>query len=203
MKESGFAWLGEVPAHWEIMPAKYVIEARAGGTAIKGQCCDSPGNGLYQGYSASGPDVWLTSFDHSRPGLVLSAVGARCGKVFKADGKWGTVANTHCLFPKHGADRDYLWYLLNREEWWEKGGTAQPFVKVWETLQRQIAVPPVSEQQEISSYLDKFAGEALSLRKEAARFINLLQERRSALISAAVTGKIDLRKVGEDQAQAA
>jgi type I restriction enzyme S subunit len=99
-KPSGVEWLGDVPEHWELAPAKWYVSSASGGTSIKGHCANEPAEGLYPGFSASGQDLWLESYDFDIPGIVLSAVGARCGKTFKADGAWGVVANTHCIFPK-------------------------------------------------------------------------------------------------------
>lgn len=186
-RDSGVDGLGRVPSHWSVAPAKYAMTARSGGASIKGECADSPDDGLYQGYSASGPNVWLPDFEYDGPGLVLSAVGARCGKVFKADGKWGVVANTHCLIPREGSCRDFLWYLTNDESWWEKGGTAQPFVKVPDSLVRKIALPTVGEQVAIARFLDRETAKIDTLVAEQERLIALLKEKRQAVISHAVT----------------
>ena len=88
-KASGVEWLGEVPEHWAVCSAKRRIRSAAGGTAIKGQCADEPSDGLFPAFSASGQDVWVDAPNHEGPGLVLSAVGARCGKTFRADDRWG------------------------------------------------------------------------------------------------------------------
>lgn len=186
-KDSGVEWLGPVPDHWHIAPAKHFIRATSGGSSIKGQCADSAVDGLYPGFSASGQDVWLNDFEFDVPGVVLSAVGARCGKTFKADGQWGVVANTHCLFPLAGINRDYIWYLTNNEDWWEKGGTAQPFVKVAETLARKWCFPPQPEQIEIAVFLDRETAKIDALVVEQQRLIELLKEKRQAVISHAVT----------------
>lgn len=186
-KDSGVEWLGEVPEGWTVAAPKYFLSNRSGGTAIKGQCPSEPEEGLYQAYSASGPDVWLEEYHHATPGLVLSAVGARCGKTFKADGKWGTVANTHCLLPYPNADRDFLWYLTNDESWWEKGGTAQPFVSVKQTLDRPWVFPSLLEQHAIAGFLDREVGKIDALVQEQRRLIALLAEKRQSVISHAVT----------------
>jgi type I restriction enzyme S subunit len=140
----------------------------------------------------------LEEYAYDCPAIVLSAVGARCGKAFKADGRWGVVANTHCLFPLPNSDRDYLWYLTNQEDWWEKSGSAQPFVKVSETMARPWVFPPLSEQTAIAEFLDTELAKFDALTAEAQRAIDLLQERRTALISAAVTGQIDVRQPPEN-----
>jgi len=56
-----------------------------------------------------------------------------------------------------------------------------------------ITVPPRSEQSSITEFLDAETAKLDTLTAEAERAIDLLQERRTALISAAVTGKIDVR----------
>ncbi|EPE2141469.1 restriction endonuclease subunit S, partial [Pseudomonas aeruginosa] len=56
-----------------------------------------------------------------------------------------------------------------------------------------LAVPPSHEQVAIAEYINKLVGEIDALISEGGSAVELLQERRSALISAAVTGKIDVR----------
>ena len=63
-----------------------------------------------------------------------------------------------------------------------------------------LAVPPIGEQQSIVAFIDTETAKLDSLTAEAQRAIDLLQERRTALISAAVTGQIDVRQLTEKQA---
>ena len=56
-----------------------------------------------------------------------------------------------------------------------------------------LSLPPLQEQKLITEFLDKQTAAIDTLIQEAAGGVALLQERRSALISAAVTGKIDVR----------
>jgi type I restriction enzyme S subunit len=186
-KDSGVAWLGAVPGHWEVIKAKRALQPRAGGNLIKGQCVQEAADGLVQGFSASGPDVWLSDANFLTDGLVLSAVGARCGKVFLATGTWGTVANTQALLPSELGDCKFLWYLTNDEAWWEKGGAAQPYVLVGQSLDRHIGLPPLAEQEAIAGFLDREVGKIDGLVAEQERLIALLKEKRQAVISHAVT----------------
>ena len=186
-KASGVEWLGQVPEHWDVAPAKWHLRSASGGNSIKGRCANEPAEGLYPAFSASGQDVWLENYDFNVPGIVLSAVGARCGKTFKADGAWGVVANTHCLFPIQDSGRDYFWYLTNQGDWWEKGGSAQPFVKVSDTLARKWVFPPLTEQTAIAEFLDRETAKIDGLVAEQRRLMELLKEKRQAVISHAVT----------------
>ena len=62
------------------------------------------------------------------------------------------------------------------------------------TSSRTIAFPPIEEQQEIVDHVGERVEKFSQLQAQAERAIELLQERRTALISAAVTGKIDVRQ---------
>jgi type I restriction enzyme S subunit len=64
----------------------------------------------------------------------------------------------------------------------------------------ECLVPPVDEQTAIAIYIDRETAKLDALTAEAERAIVLLQERRTALISAAVTGKIDVRGLVETEA---
>ncbi|BCW92318.1 MAG: hypothetical protein KatS3mg007_0212 [Thermoanaerobaculum sp.] len=191
-KDSGVQWLGEIPAHWEVKPLKRALRSgNADGSLIKGHLYQEPEEGLFPGFSASGQDVWVEEAQHHGPGIVLSAVGARCGKTFKADGHWTAVANTHVFFPHAGFDRDFLWYLTNDETFWDRGGTAQPFVRVASTLQRPWCFPPLPEQRAIAAFLDRETAKIDALVAKKERLIELLQEKRTALITRAVTKGLD------------
>jgi len=190
-KESGVDWPSQVPSHWTVIPAKYKIKTISGGQTTKNLVSNEPLEGLYPAFSASGQDVWMEQYEFDSCGIVLSAVGARCGKTFKADGKWGVVANTHCLFPSSSVNRDFIWYLTNREDWWEKGGTAQPFIKVNNSLSRKIAIPDQSEQEKIVSFLDRETARIDALISEQQMLIELLREKRQTMISDSVIRGLD------------
>jgi type I restriction enzyme S subunit len=145
---------------WLIRPLSNYVTPRPGNNKIiKGKQSDMPGYDLVQGYSASGPDVWVTAADYNQPGIVISAVGARCGKTFFAEGEWTAIANTQVLLPGKDIEPRWLWYRTNDEDFWIRGGTAQPFVKVRETLENPCLIPPLPEQQRIVALLDEaFAG---------------------------------------------
>jgi type I restriction enzyme S subunit len=57
-----------------------------------------------------------------------------------------------------------------------------------------FALPPINDQNQIADFLETELAKFDTLTAEAQRAIDLLQERRTALISAAVTGQIDVRR---------
>ncbi len=69
----------------------------------------------------------------------------------------------------------------------------QASFRMSDLYQYVVAMPPVREQKAIATFLDELGARHEALIEEVLRAINLLRERRAALISAAVTGKIDVR----------
>src|SRR5690554_945156 len=177
-KESGVAGLEQIPATWRVLSWKRALKAESGGTVIKNTAFSEPGENRFPAYSASGQDVWLSSYMFDVPGLVISAVGARCGRVFHAKEKWGVVANTACVFPKKNTDLRYMWYVVNQPDWWEIGGSAQPYVKISESLDRIGVLPPLPEQQAIATFLDRETAKIDALIEKKSKFIELLDEKR-------------------------
>jgi type I restriction enzyme S subunit len=169
------------------------VAAHASGNSkkIKGRLLSEPAAGVYPAFSASGQDVWCEDFDEEGDAIVLSAVGARCGKAFKAHGRWSAIANTHIIRPNlQVIDLGYLWYLLNDEKFWERGGSAQPFVKVAATFKREVPVAPLNEQRRIVAKIEELfskldAGVAALQRAKA-----LLKRFRQSVLKAAVTGEL-------------
>ncbi len=80
------------------------------------------------------------------------------------------------------------------------GSTAIPMLSQEQIGDIAFCLPPRDEQDAIVDYLDRAGAKLDALIAEAERAIDLLQERRTALISAAVTGKIDVRGLAEAEA---
>jgi len=176
------------PAHWVGMQVRHALRsASSSGSAIKGTVSSEPADHLFPAYSASGQDVWTVDWIYNEPGIVLSAVGARCGKTFRAEGKWSVVANTGVFLLRPKMNRDFFWYVTNDESFWEKGGSAQPYVQVPSTLAKRIGVPPLPEQKQIAKFLDHETAKIDLLIAKQQALIALLKEKRQAVISHAVT----------------
>lgn len=171
---------------WKLFSLGDVCTAQGSSNAlIKGKQIQKYKSGLYPAFSATGQDIWREEFGHEGSAIIVSAVGARCGKCFKADGKWTAIANTHIIFPKENISRDYLYYQINNENFWEKGGVAQPFVKIKDTLRRKsISIPvdkndnpELNEQKRIVAILE----EAEILKKKRAEADQKMNELIPAL----------------------
>ena len=175
-----------------LVPLDRVARHHSGNSKlIKGKLHDAPADNLFPAFSATGQDVWRDAFDREGDAIIISAVGARCGKCFLARGRWSAIANTHVVWPDpEKADIKFLWYLLNDEQFWIRSGSAQPFVAVRKTFEKEIFVPPLPEQRRIVAEIEKQftrleAGVA-ALRRVQAN----LKRYRAAVLKAACEGRL-------------
>lgn len=214
MKDSGIPWLGEVPAHWVIGGlTKFigpVVDYR-GRTPTKGNegmflvTAKNVRNGALD-YAASeeyvDPAEANVLLSRGRPeiGDVLFTTEAPLGQVAQIDRTDIALAQRIVKFRglKDVLVNRFLMYWLmgsacqSRLETLATGSTALG-IKASKLGMIECLVPPVPEQQKIVEHIDRQLDQFGALQADAARGIYLLRERRSALISAAVTGKIDVR----------
>lgn len=140
---------------WEVRRLGDFVDQKSGNSSlIKGKLHAEPSADRYPGYSASGQDVWLDTYNYSREAIIVSAVGARCGRCFRAEGQWSAIANTHILFPDLAKiDLDFLYEIVTRDGFWIISGSGQPFVKVRDSLEQNVGLPSLAEQQKIAECL--------------------------------------------------
>ena len=108
----------------------------------------------FPAYSASGRDGFLPHADFDRTGIVVSAIGAECGKTWLAKGKWSCIKNTLRFWSNvPEVDTEFLYWLTSNPEGWPKRGSAQPFISQGDARAMQITYPPLSEQRAIAAVL--------------------------------------------------
>lgn len=124
-------------------------------------------NAGYPAFGAGGMNGYLESFEFERQAVVLSSIGARCGKCFYAEGRWSSLANTQVILPDPDqVDVRFLWFQLNDESRWPRSGSAQPFIKPSDVKAHRIYLPSLPEQRRIAAILDQ--AEALRAKRRAA-----------------------------------
>ncbi|WP_322041366.1 restriction endonuclease subunit S [Burkholderia diffusa] len=213
MKESGVAWLGKVPAHWEVVGlTKYlesVVDYR-GRTPTKVDdgvfliTAKNIRNGVID-YEASQEYIDRAEYDDvMRRGLplkgdVLFTTEAPLGQVAIVDREDIALAQRIIKFraAPDRLDSAYLkmWIMgsacqFNLEQL-ATGSTALG-IKGSKVGQVRLCLPPLDEQREIVRHIIAETSKLDTLKAEAEQAIELLKERRSALITAAVTGKINV-----------
>lgn len=107
-------------------------------------------------YGAGGHNGFLDTAEYEdREALILSSIGARCGKCFYVQGSWTSLANTQVILPDRSrVDARFLWYQLNDEGRWPRSGSAQPFIKPSDVKANQVWLPALDEQLRIAAILD-------------------------------------------------
>ena len=183
---------GELPHGWAITTLSEVTASKSGNSKlIKGKLHQEPAPGRYQGFSASGPDVWCDTWEHEGDAIIVSAVGARCGKAFIASGRWSAIANTHIVRPTPGVlDPRYSLFLMNNESFWVKSGSAQAFVKVRETFDRPFHLPPIAEQRRIVAKIEELQARSRTAHETLEAIPPLLDKFRQSVLAAAFRGDL-------------
>lgn len=211
MKDSGIEWLGEVPEHWEVKRIKAVASCN---DEVLGEY--TPTDYEIEYVEISGVDVGrgITSTEIIPFGNAPSRARRR---VKDGDVLVSTVRTyLRAIAPVNNPPENmiastgfavirplsitphFLGYLfqsefLIAEVIARSVGVSYPAINASDLMRLHVPIPRSEEQQTITAFLDRETAKLDTLTAEAQRGIALLKERRSALISAAVTGKIDVR----------
>lgn len=199
MKNSGVEWLGEVPVHWDVGPVKFFYEF-LDGKRIPLKAEDRGAmQGEYPYYGASGIIDYIDDFIFEDDLVLVSEDGANLLTrstpiAFVARGKYWVNNHAHILRPKDSSLIYWAEVIERQDLSLYVTGSAQPKLTAEALGAVKIAVPPTElERVAIEKYILNIDIALGSLLSQAILGVQLLQERRSALISAAVTGKIDVR----------
>ncbi|MDR5899982.1 restriction endonuclease subunit S [Halomonas vilamensis] len=215
MKDSGVEWLGEVPVHWEVSRLKHVTNQIID-CPHETPVYDPDGDFLVirtadLEHGVLDPRLmYRLNVEQYRVRTRRSVLG--CGDiVYGREGeRWGHAAlvpesGIYCLgqrmmqfIPSHVMCSEFLMWQLNSNNVYRQGsvdvvGATSPHVNVSTIKNYFIVVPARSEQSIIAQFLNEESTAFDELIHSANSTVELLYERRSALISAAVTGKIDVR----------
>ena len=221
MKDSGVEWLGEVPAHWELTAVKYVVESMSQGWSP--QCDNYPAQDGEWGVLKVGcvnggvfnpaenkrlpeelePDASLAikqgdlliSRANTRDLVGSAAVAVSdypwlmlCDKIYRLRLNAKRVApELLALYLGSSAPRSQIELAAS--------GASDSMQNISQSvvMDMPLPLPPVGEQEAILRFLRDTLKHSDELVEDVTIQRRLLQERRSALISAAVTGKIDVR----------
>ena len=145
----------------------------------------------YLAYSATGADGFLDYFDFDEDGIVLSAIGAGCGRTWYAKGRWSCIKNTMRILEKSKeVNLRFLFQHLSDPEAWPKRGSGQPFISQKDARELEVIIPPLAEQEKIVRILE----EQLSRLDASLVVANLIEKKASALrrslLHAAFTGNL-------------
>jgi type I restriction enzyme S subunit len=197
LKNTGVDWLGEVPKHWSVLRLKWAIRFQRGH--------DLPFEMREEGNVPVVTSAGITS-KHSiaaarAPGIVTGRYGS-IGEFYLIEEDYWPLNTTLYSNSLRGNDPRFLvrmlanlapLFLLNAVK------SAVPGVDRNDIHPVLTAVPPVAEQRVIANYIDLEEARILAVASKTREAIERIREYRSVLISAAVTGKIDVRKCRQQE----
>lgn len=194
MKDSGVEWLGDVPKHWKCGYLRWYISVSSG-TYLNNKYfetdesndCINPvigGNGV----------MGFTSKINDENCLVVGRVGALCGNVHQIRRACWVTDNALKISYGCDFDVDYLeMYLKVLDLNKLANHNAQPLITGTMIKEQVAIIPSIDEQKNITKFIQSKVGKIDLLIQKSSEAVDKIKERRTALISAAVTGKIDVR----------
>ncbi len=213
MKDSGVAWLGEVPAGWEVKPLKHLACINR---SVLSESTDPDYEFDYVDIGSVSEGSGITKTERmkfsSAPSrarrlvqegdAIISTVRTYLRAIAPIKGNAGNlvVSTGFCVVsPRDELKPAYCSYLLQAPFFVEtvvaqSVGVSYPATNASDIANISISVPPLKEQKQIAAFLDRETEKIDALIEKCETAIGLLKERRTALISAAVTGKIDVRR---------
>lgn len=215
MKDSGIEWLGEIPVHWEATTLRRCCRSvQTGGTPssmspaqdVVGVPWFTPGDfkGLRLQSATKNTTVETINDGECRlfplGSVLLVSIGATLGKVGIPSVPCSANQQINAVVPLEKLSTNWLALSLSVATDFMKfisNASTIGIMNQEKTKEIPIALPPLDEQARVVDYLEQRSATFDTLIAEAQSAITLLQERRAALISAAVTGKIDVRGVVE------
>ena len=217
MKDSGVEWLGEIPTVWEVKRLWHLTPARRRimyGIVLPGPSVDD-GVPIVKGGDVSPDRLRLDSLNRTTPEIEAAYVRSRLrggDLVYAIRGSIGEAAmvpdeltganltqDAARVAYTSGTHGPWLLYALKSRavfaqlEAGSLGATIRG-INIRDLKRASIAVPPLAEQRNIAAFLDREAARLDALIAKVRDVIECLNELRTALISAAVTGKIDVRE---------
>ncbi len=217
LKPSGVEWLGDVPAHWEVLPLKHWLGMNE---VVLSETTDPNFEFRYIDIGSVGTGVLIekpqkirfaTAPSRARRivrdgDTIISTVRTYLKAVwFAEDTKDNFICSTGfaVLTPRQGTLPKFVSYLTQNNSFIDRVtansvGIAYPAITESRLGSFQVVVPPFSEQVAIVAYLDKTTADIDIAINRARREIELLGEYRTRLIADVVTGKVDVREAVAD-----
>jgi type I restriction enzyme S subunit len=189
MNDIGLEWLENIPHGWQRRKLKYVASLKSGdGITTE----DIELEGLYPVYGGNGLRGYSVNYTHDGDFVLIGRQGALCGNINYANGKFWASEHAVVATPVVKIATRWLGELLrimNLNQY--SISAAQPGLAVDRIQDLALPVPPLSIQKTIAAYLDKENARIDELIAKKERQIELLEEKRQAIITRAITRGLD------------
>ncbi|WP_161599751.1 restriction endonuclease subunit S [Roseibium sediminis] len=187
MKPSGIDWLGDIPAHWTLCSLGQQIKLQRGVDITKNDRV----NGPYPVISSGGIDYYNETALCTGPGVLVGRKGS-AGKLHYTETNYWPHDTTLYVKEFRGNQPRFVWYLLHTLDLESfDSGSANPTVNRNRVHPMKTVWPNISEQEKISIFLDRELDKYHIIENKISKSARFLEEYRSALITAAVTGQIE------------
>jgi len=215
MKDSGIEWLGEVPKHWTILPSRRLFGQRnESAKATDKQVTASQKYGIVfqadfvemEGRRVVETITGTHTLRRVHPNDFVISLRSFQGGIEWCRIQGSITFHYVVLTPLKCVYEPFFAHLFKSDAYIQALRSTTNLIRDGQDLryshfvQVPLPVVPLEEQREIAAYLDTSVAQFDVLASEASNFIALLQERRSALISAAVTGQIAVRGLASSEA---
>lgn len=214
MKDSGVAWLGNIPAHWDVLDLRRVVrkfvdyrgatptKVPSGVPLITARNIKNGGinfslseefiseeeyaTRMVRGYPSVGDVVVTTEAPLGEAAQIVDEAIALAQRII--------LLKTDTSLMRNDYLKQYLRSQAGQGELWSRAtGSTAIGIKASHLKEISVVIPPIQEQDAIIAYLDQETAKIDALIAKVRQHIGKLRERRTAVISAAVTGKIDVR----------
>jgi type I restriction enzyme S subunit len=191
MKPSGIEWIGDIPDNWEVIKLKYAAKLQSGETISADNIQEI---GSYPVYGGNGLRGYTSNYTNDGEFILIGRQGALCGNINYASEKFW--ASEHAIVTYFKKPINNIWFgellkVMNLNQYSQ--AAAQPGLSIDRIKILFIPFPSYQEQNKIGFYIKKETSKIETLISKYQKQIDLMQEYRTALISQAVTGKIDVR----------
>lgn len=214
MKDSGVEWLGEVPEHWNVNKLKHLTRLIIDGAHFTPTYVDDGipflrVTDLHNKEIDKSQIKYIPKEEHENlierckpeKGDLLLSKNGTIGLTKVIDWEWAfSIFVSLCLikFKRNRLLADYFQYIfkssfIEEQLFHSSKKTSVSNLHLDKIKELLFIIPPLNEQENLIGFLDLQSKDFEILINKANSGINLLKERRTALISAAVTGKIDVR----------
>ncbi len=214
-------WLPQTPCHWRVVQLGFVSDTLAGyAFPSDGFSTDDDHVRLLRGVNVKPGGIdWTdtvcwdvestpipSEFDLEVGDLVFGmdrpfvGGGVRVAAISGEDLPALLLQRVMRIRPNDEDRRDYMRYVMSTDVFFNYleplfSGVSVPHVSEWQVRKFKMPFPPLDEQKSIAAYLDEQVAKIDSLIEESERIVELSRERRSALITATVTGQVDVREM--------
>ena len=188
-RDSGVEWLGQIPAHWEVVRLKR-IASMASGDSIPAEKIAEEGD--FPVFGGNGLRGYTSGFTHDGTFALIGRQGALCGNIHFARGKFWASEHALVVDPIGTVDTSWLGEMLRAMNLQQYSiSAAQPGLSVETLGSMRTVVPPPSEQRAIGTFIRVETTAIDALIAEQERLIELLKEKLQATITRAVTKGLD------------